>query len=89
LIPTALFGPLIRRHFLHHIGFETEKNLFRLSAAWRENTGSEITRLAGQAKKTIRSELSTLEDLLGRQAAESPGISEVISELTGYLETPP
>jgi GTP-binding protein EngB required for normal cell division len=88
LIPTTLFGPLIRRHFLHHVGFETEKNLFRLSATWRESTRSEIDRLAGQAKKTIRSELSTLEDLLGRQAAESPGISEVISELTGYLEVP-
>jgi GTP-binding protein EngB required for normal cell division len=72
LIPTTLFGPLIRRHFLHHLGFETEKNLFRLSAAWRESTGSEIARLAGQAKKTIRCELSTLEDLLGRQASESP-----------------
>jgi hypothetical protein len=89
LIPTTVFGPLIRRHFLHHVGFETEKNLVRLSAAWRESTAAEIARLAGRAGKTIRSELSTLEDLLGRQAAESPGISEVISELTGYLEVPP
>jgi len=88
LIPTTVFGPLIRRHFLHHIGFEAEKNLFRLSAAWRESTAAEIARLAGQAGKAIRSELSTLEALLGRQAAESPGIREVISELTGYLEVP-
>ncbi|MGA7105405.1 MAG: dynamin family protein [Candidatus Deferrimicrobiaceae bacterium] len=88
LIPTALFGPLIRRHFLHHVGFETEKNLFRLSASWRESTAAEITRLAGQAGKAIRSELSTLEGLLGRQAPESPGIHEVIEELTGYLEVP-
>ena len=89
LIPTTLFGSLIRRHFLHHIGFETEKNLFRLSAAWRESTGAEIARLTEQAKKIIRSELSTLEDLLGRQAAESPGIYDVITELTGYLEDLP
>jgi hypothetical protein len=86
LIPTALFGPLIRRHFLHHVGFETEKNLFRLSVAWRESTAAEIARLAGQAGKAIRSELSTLEALLGRQADESPGIREGIAELTGYLE---
>jgi hypothetical protein len=88
LIPTTVFGPLIRRHFLHHIGFEAEKNLFRLSAAWRESTAAEIARLAGQAGKAIRSELSTLEALLGRQAAESPGIREVIVELTRYLEAP-
>lgn len=88
LIPTALFGPLIRRHFLHHVGFETEKNLFRLSAAWRESTGSEIGRLAGQAKKAIQDELATLEAVLGRQAAESPAIREVMAELTGYLESP-
>ncbi len=85
LIPTTVFGPLIRRHFLHHVGFEAEKNLFRLSAAWRESTAAEIARLAGQAGKAIRSELSTLEALLGRKTAESPGILEVIAELTGYL----
>ncbi len=89
LVPTALFGPLIRRHFLHHVGFEAEKNLFRLSAAWRETTAAEIARLADQAAKAIRSELSTLEALLGRRPAESPGIREVISELTGYLEASP
>ncbi len=89
LIPTTLFRPLIRRHFLHHIGFETEKNLFRLSAVWRESTGSEIARLAGQAKAAIRNEIATLEDLLSRQAAESPGIREAIAELTRYLENPP
>jgi len=89
LIPVPVFGPLIRRHFLHHVGFETEKNLFRLSAAWRETTGSEISRLAGQAEKAIRSELSTLEALLGRQAAESPGIREAIDELTRHLEAVP
>ncbi len=88
LIPTTVFGPLIRRHFLHHVGFEAEKNLFRLSASWRESTAAEIARLAGQAGKAIRSELSTLEALLGRQAAESPGIREVIAELTRYLEAP-
>ena len=85
LIPTTVFGPLIRRHFLHHVGFEAEKNLFRLSAAWRESTAAEIARLAGQAGKAIQSELSTLEALLGRKTAESPGILEVIAELTGYL----
>lgn len=89
LIPTAVFRPLIRRHFLHHVGFEAEKNLFRLSAAWRESTGSEIARLAGQAEKAIRSELSTLEALLGRQAAESPAIREAITELTRYLGSGP
>jgi len=85
LIPTTVFGPLIRRHFLHHVGFEAEKSLFRLSAAWRESTAAEIARLAGQAGKAIRSELSTLEALLGRKTAESPGIREAIAELTGYL----
>lgn len=85
LIPTTVFGPLIRRHFLHHVGFEAEKSLFRLSAAWRESTAAEISRLAGQAGKAIRSELSTLEALLGRKTAESPGIREAIAELTGYL----
>ncbi|MGZ8448216.1 MAG: dynamin family protein [Candidatus Deferrimicrobiaceae bacterium] len=89
LIPTAVFGPLIRRHFLNHVGFEAEKNLFRLSAAWRKNTASEIDRLAGQAKKAIRDELSTLEAMLSRQAAESPAIREVMAELTSYLEAPP
>ena len=86
LVPTSVFGPLIRRHFLHHVGFEAEKNLFRLSAVWRESTGAEITRLAGQAEKAIRSELSTLEALLGRQAAESPEIREAIAELTRHME---
>jgi GTP-binding protein EngB required for normal cell division len=89
LVPTPVFGPLIRRHFLHHVGFEAEKNLFRLSAAWRESTGSEIARLAGQAEKAIRSELSTLEAILGRQAAESPAIREAIAELTRHLEAVP
>ncbi len=89
LVPTSVFGPLIRRHFLHHVGFEAEKNLFRLSAAWRENTAAEIARLARQAEKAIRSELSTLEALLGRQAAESPGIREAIAELTRHLEAVP
>jgi GTPase Era involved in 16S rRNA processing len=89
LIPTTVFGPLIRRHFLHHVGFEAEKNLFRLSASWRESTAAEIARLGGQAGEAIRSELSTLETLLGRQADESPGIRDVIDELTRYLEAPP
>ena len=89
LIPTTVFGPLIRRHFLHHVGFEAEKNLFRLSAAWRESTAAEIARLAGQAGKAIRNELSTIEALLGRKTAESPGIREVIAELTGYLGVSP
>jgi GTP-binding protein EngB required for normal cell division len=89
LVPTWVFGPLIRRHFLHHVGFEAEKNLFRLSAVWRESTGAEIARLARQAEKAIRSELSTLEALLGRQAAESPGIREAIVELTRHMEAVP
>lgn len=89
LVPTPVFRPLIRRHFLHHVGFEAEKNLFRLSAAWRENAGPEIARLARQAEKAIRSELSTLEALLGRQAAEAPGIREAIAELTRSLEAVP
>ncbi len=89
LVPTSVFGPLVRRHFLHHVGFEAEKNLFRLSAAWRESTGAEIGRLAGQAKKAIRDELSTLEAVLGRQEAESPAIREVMAELANYLDAPP
>ncbi len=89
LVPTSVFGPLIRRHFLHHVGFEAEKNLFRLSAVWRESTGAEIASLARQAEKAIRSELSTLEALLGRQAAESPGIREAIVELTRHMEAVP
>ncbi len=89
LVPTTVFGPLIRRHFLHHVGFEAEKNLFRLSAVWRESTGAEIASLARQAEKAIRSELSTLEALLGRQAAESPGIREAIVELTRHMEAVP
>ena len=89
LVPTPVFRPLIRRHFLHHVGFEAEKTLFRLSAAWRENAGPEIARLARQAEKAIRSELSTLEALLGRQAAEAPGIREAIAELTRSLEAVP
>lgn len=76
LVPMSLFGPLVRRHFLKRVGFEGEKGLFRLCAAWREAVGAGISEMAAQASEAVRAELDTLDSLLSRPEGISPEETE-------------
>jgi len=84
LIPMPVFRPLVHRHFLRKIPWETEKNLSRVAAQWADAVGGVIDILPRDAAEFLERELTTIEGLVG--SADGPGsrgeeIRAVLSEL--------
>ncbi len=89
LVPMPVFGPLVRRHFLKRVGFEGEKGLFRLCAAWRETVGKAISGMADQAREMVRTEVETLDSLLSRAEGFSPeAVGEALAQARRLAQEP-
>jgi hypothetical protein len=83
LLPMALVGGLFRRHVLGRIPWEVEKNLIRLAGDWAETVEAAIAALRSQAAAGVDDELATLDQLLGRQPAETAAFRNAFRRLTG------
>jgi len=84
LVPMPVFRPLVRRHFLRRIPWETEKNLSRVAAQWADAVGAVIDGLAREAADFLERELATIEGLVGSaggSGSRGEGIRAALSEL--------
>jgi len=85
LIPMTVFRPLVHRHFLRRIPWETEKNLSRVAAQWADAAGVVIDGLARDASGFLERELATVEGLVGEgggSGSRREGILAALSELS-------
>ena len=63
LIPMRVFGPMVTRHFLRLVPWETEKQLSRLANQWAETMKASLESLASKASAFMREELAALESM--------------------------
>ncbi len=85
LIPMALFRPLVHRHFLRKIPWETEKNLSRVAAQWADAVGKTIDGIADDGVRFLERELATIErmvDAAREPAFRAEGIRDALAELS-------
>ncbi|MGE5248482.1 MAG: dynamin family protein [Verrucomicrobiota bacterium] len=85
LIPMAVFRPLVHRHFLRRIPWETEKNLSRVAAQWADAVGKAIDGIAGDGVRFLEQELATVEGMVGASgepAFRAGGIRDALAELS-------
>lgn len=81
LIPMRLFRPLVTRHFLRLIPWETEKNLYRLGSQWYETISRSIDQMAQQAEEFIQNEINTVENILTEAPDQQKEIEKAIIDL--------
>ncbi len=63
LIPMPVFSPLVARHFLRLVPWETEKQLSRLANQWAETMEASLESLASKAAAFMREEMTALESM--------------------------
>jgi hypothetical protein len=85
LIPMPVFRPLVRRHFLRRVPWETEKNLSRVAGQWADAAGASIDGLFRDATEFLEREMETIAGLVGEADAgnRSEEIRAALAELDG------
>ena len=85
LIPMPVFRPLVRRHFLRRVPWETEKNLSRVAAQWADAVGASIDGLFREATAFLGREIETIAGLIGEADAGNrvEEIRAALAELDG------
>jgi hypothetical protein len=81
LLPMRILARLFHRHFRQKIPWEVEKNLSRLAADWSEAVNAAIQELHQQALEWVRTELATLNSLLGAEHSQVEEIRAALSRL--------
>ncbi len=81
LVPMAVFRPVVRRHFLKRIPWESEKNLSRLSGQWADAVNASIDAVARQAVDFIRDEIATVARLVSEAGDRRAEIAEALAAL--------
>lgn len=80
-MPVKFSRPLISRHFIERIPWETEKNLSRLSSQWAGAISSSIDDMAKQAIEFINNEIVTVENIMVAAPDRKGDIKKAISDL--------
>jgi len=85
LIPMGVFGPLVWRHFLRRLPWETEKNLSRVAGQWADAVGASIDDLFLDATAFLEREVETISGLVGEADAGNRGkeVRTALAELDG------
>lgn len=81
LIPMRVVRPVVNRHFLRLLPWETEKNLSRLAGQWADAVNASIDDLARQALDFMRNELSTIEGLISSGGDRRQEIRKALEDL--------
>jgi GTP-binding protein EngB required for normal cell division len=93
LIPMSIFRPVVKRHFLRRVPWETEKQLSRLTNQWAETTEAALDGLASRATAFMRDEVAALESLaassVDRMGEIQAGLQSLESILGAQPETDP
>jgi hypothetical protein len=87
LVPMWLFRPLVKRHFRNRIGWEAQKNLYRLAGQWADAIGESIARMADDAAAFMKGELEMLTRLAeGKGESRIKEIEDAMKELEALFE---
>jgi len=86
LIPLTLFRRPIERVLLRKARYEVEKNLSRLTVAWRDRVGVVIEELRQQTEVAAGNELDALARMVAQSTSDVSRLSEQIAELDTPLQ---
>ncbi|HVU86456.1 MAG TPA: dynamin family protein [Pirellulales bacterium] len=81
LLPMSVVGGLFRRHVINRISRETEKNLARLVSEWTSVLEHAITNLESQAVAWVKTEISTLTEIVQQSPTAAPQLRQAIERL--------
>ncbi|MBF0531130.1 MAG: hypothetical protein HQK55_18060 [Deltaproteobacteria bacterium] len=81
VIPVGIFKPLVHRHFLKSVPWETVKNLSRLAVQWSELINKAIKDAEKQAREYVRNQILTVDNLLAQKNSQADSIALALKTL--------
>jgi GTP-binding protein EngB required for normal cell division len=81
VLPMAVVGPLVQRHFTGRLPYMIEKNLSRLATQWDESIRAAMADLLTEAHRRIDEFAAVISSLISTATHDAPRIREALDRL--------
>jgi GTP-binding protein EngB required for normal cell division len=82
VLPVALIGPLVRRHFVRQVPYVVYKNISRLTSQWEESISGALLNIGKDAERRLDELMGTVERLIdGASQDRVPAIRQDLDRI--------